>query len=171
VEPISISPFTTIDNDDDIEMRIARARDLEVLQKNYRPRPIDRAGARAYFATTEGVVLRLGGVPVGVAAVLSTPWPGDGVVVPIGSAELEIWVLPSVRGQGPRWFTPVLSWVAERHDQLVGVAWADSYGAIEMLHRVGWQSIGRSYWRDENVSGECKVFQLDPRRWRTRSGT
>lgn len=170
VAPVSISPFTAVAPDDDavVEMLLAGARDPDVLRKNYLPRPLDRAGALAYLAATEGVVLRLAGAPVGVAAAMPDPSPGEGVDVPAGSVELDMWVLPTARGQGPRWFTPVLAWIAERHRHLVGVTWADNHVAIDMLRWVGWQWIGRSHWRDDTMAGDCEVFLLDLAAWRAR---
>lgn len=169
VAPVSITPFAALTDDHDVvEMLLVGARDPEVLRKNYLPRPLDHAAARAYLAATEGVVLRLGGAPVGVAAALPDPSPGDGVSVPAGSVELDMWLLPEARGQGPRWFNPVLAWIAERHAHLVGVTWADNHVAIEMLRWVGWQHIGTSHWRDDTMAGDCEVFLLDLAAWRAR---
>jgi hypothetical protein len=170
--PVSIEPFAAVSPDDDavLAMLIEGSLDPEVLRKNYLPRPLDRERARAYLAATEGVVLRIGGEAVGVAAALPDPSPGEGVTVPAGSVELDMWVLPRVRGQGPRWFTPVLAWIAERHDTLVGVTWADNHVAVAMLLWSGWRQVGRSHWRDDTMAGDCLVFQLDLAAWRARRG-
>lgn len=170
--PVSIEPFAALSPDDDavLAMLIDGSRDPEVLRKNYLPRPLDRDRARSYLASTEGVVLRLGGDAVGVAAALPDPSPGEGVAVPAGSVELDMWLLPQARGQGPRWFKPVLAWIAERHDTLVGVTWADNHIAVAMLIWSGWRQVGRSHWRDDTMAGDCLVFQLDLAAWRARHG-
>jgi len=154
------------DRDAVIAMLVEGSFDPEVRAKNYLPACMDGGRAETYYAEACGVVLRLGGRPVGVAVALSEPSPGEGVEVPAGSVELDMWVLAPFRGQGVRWFPLMKDWMARRFDHLVGVTWETNRTAIALLEWSGWKRIGRSFWRCETCEGHCEVFLYDLKRHR-----
>lgn len=150
-------------------MLVEASFDPAIRAKNYLPAGLDTERARAYCASSEGVVLRLGDTPVGVAVAKPDPDPGVGVEIPAGCPELDMWVLAPFRGQGMRWFPLIAAWMAERHEQLLGVTWADNHTAVALLRWSGWKHLGKSFWTDGSCSGHCEVFVYDLRPHRTRS--
>ncbi len=168
--PVSISRLGEAcdDRDEVLAMLVEGSFDAEVLVKNYLPQRMDRARAERYLAEADGVVLRLGSRPVGVAVALHEPSPGEGVEIPEGSVELDMWLLAPFRGQGMRWFPLIKDWMAERFDHLVGVTWADNHTAVALLRWSGWRHLGASLWRCEGCEGRCEVFLYDLRAHRER---
>jgi hypothetical protein len=122
---------------------------------------MDALEARAYAARTTGVILRSGGTPVGVVSVLPVADPGEGVEIPDGCVELDVWVLERFRGQVIRWFPLLRAWLAGRYARVLGVVWADYDVAKALLHWSGWRHLGRSYWSRGDCSGHCEVFLLE----------
>jgi RimJ/RimL family protein N-acetyltransferase len=165
-QPVSISSLALDANSGDVIAMVVQASfDSSVRANHYLPPCMDEAAARRYCETTDGVVLRLGSRPVGVLAVLHDPHPGEGVEIPAGSVEFEMWVLPEYRGQGMRWFPLVASWLAQRFHTLVGVTWSTNETAIALMRWAGWKWLGRTFWRGEGefaeVQGSCEVFLYD----------
>jgi len=165
---VSATDFEALGDDRDavLAMLAEGSFDPEVLASSYLPPRMDLAGASRYAATARGLVLRLDGRPVGIAVALAEPSPGEGVEVPAGSVELDMWLLAPERGQGMRWFGLIKAWMAERHDHLVGVTWSRNTTAVALLRWSGWRHLGRSHWRCDAVEGACEVFVYDLAAWR-----
>jgi hypothetical protein len=162
-EAVRISPLLDVTEADSdiITMLVEGSFDAAVRTKNYLPACMNEAQALDYCRTTDGVVLWLGDRPVGVAALLPNPNAGEGVEIPAGVCELDMWVLPQFRGIGMRWFPLMKVWAAQHHDQLLGVTWADNTTAIALLRWSGWKWLGRSFWQSGSCSGHCEVFLYD----------
>lgn len=158
---VRIEPLAARPDADVISMIVEASQDPEIRRKNYLPAGLDDEGARRYCATSDAVVLYLGDRAVGLAAALPEASPGEGVEVPAGSVELDMWVLAPFRGQGPRWFPLIADRFAERFDHIVGCTWEDNRTAIALLRWSGWRRIGRSYWTCPGMSGWCEVFLYD----------
>jgi hypothetical protein len=163
LQPISMSPLreVTAADDDVLAMLVEGSFDADIRMKTYFPSRMDAAQALAYCRATEGVVLRLGGKPVGLAVARPDPDAGQGVAIPPGVPELELWVLAAHRGQGKRWFPLFAPWMAQRFDRMIAVAWEDNHAPIALLRHSGWDWLGKSFWTDGSVSGNCEVFSYD----------
>jgi hypothetical protein len=164
-QPISIAPLGELGaaSAEVVEMLVAASFDPEIRAKNYLPHSMDAAQARTYCLSANGVVLRLGDRPVGVAVARPDPDPGQGVEIPAGCPELEMWVLPPYRGQAMRWFPLITAWMAQRFDELLGVTWADNHTAVALLRWSGWKWLGQSFWSDGTCEGRCEVVLYDLR--------
>ena len=95
--------------------------------------------------------------PVGLA-VARNPDAGEGVELPPGAVEIELWILARHRGQGTRWFALVTEWMAERFEVLVSVLWEGSGQVAALLSRSGWERLGSSFWSGPGGAGNCDVF-------------
>jgi hypothetical protein len=151
---------------DVVALVVAASRDPTIRAMNYVPHAMDDAQAREYCATSDGVVLRLDGEPVGVSIVRHAPQAGEGIAIPEGCVELEEWVLPPYRGQGlfgKRGWPLITAWLAPRFQCLLGVIWEDNDHAQALVRTCGWRRLGRSFWRSAGYAraGYCEVFVYD----------
>ena len=164
-QPIGISPLGEdgAGCPEVVAMLVEASFDPQIRAKNYLPPAMDAARARAYCVNANGVVLRLGGRPVGIAVARPGPDPGQGVEIPAGCPELDMWVLAPHRGQSMRWFPLITTWMAQRFDELLGVTWADNRTAVALLRWSGWKWLGQSFWTDGTCEGRCEVFLYDLR--------
>lgn len=163
VLPVSVSPLgeDAAADPEVLDMLIEGSLDPEVRAKNYLPAYMDAARAAQYCRESVGVVLLLGGQPVGVAVARPNPDPGQGVTVPPGCPELDMWVLPRCRGQAVRWLQFILDYLAQRFEQILGVTWEENHTAVALLRWSGWRWLGRSFWSDGSCAGYCQVFVYD----------
>lgn len=143
--------------------------DATICASTYLPPGMTAEEARAYCLRSHGVVLRLGGKPVGIAVASPDVSPGEGVDVPAGAVEFDMWILGPYRGQGSRWVHMVVAWMAERYDYLVGVTWAHNAVVIALLEWAGFEHLGRSFWRGDGCAGPCEVFLHDLKALRARA--
>jgi surfactin family lipopeptide synthetase A len=141
------------------------------------PGNMDLARARAYIRASDGVVIRLDGVPVGAGRVQHHPNLGEGVEVPAGAVQLDEWLLPRFRGRGilgeAGVWPQLVAWLAERFDTEVSVTWADHVAMLAILRARGYTRVGRSYWRStpegDGTEGWCEVWTYDLRPHRRQS--
>jgi hypothetical protein len=144
-----------------VAMVVEASLEPDICEKSYLPARMDADRARQYCAHANGVVIRVGGKPVGVAMAHPDPDPGQGVEIPAGCAELEVWVLAAYRGQTKLWYPMMMAWMAARFDRLISVIWADNHAPTTVLRRNGWAWLGQSDWSDGGCSGRCDVFLYD----------
>lgn len=154
---------------DVVAMIVEASFDPAIRVMNYLPHSMDDARARDYCATSEGIVLRLDGAPVGVTVVRRQVQPGEGVAIPPDCVELDEWVLPPFRGQGilgKRGWPLITAWLAQRCERVISVTWTHNHAAQALLRSRGYRWLGRSSWSDGKSSGSCEVFLYDlaPRR-------
>jgi amino acid adenylation domain-containing protein len=140
------------------------------------PANMDVNRARAYCSASDGVVVRLDGVPVGAGLVQHNPNVGEGVDgVPAGAVQLDEWLLPRWRGRGilgeARAWPLIAEWLARRFDTEVSVVWEDHVAMLAILRARGYTRVGRSFWRSkvegDGTSGFCEVWTYDLRPHRT----
>ena len=160
---LSITPF--VENGavgaDVIALVIEGSFEPAIRDMNYLPHCLDEARAREYCTKSDGIVLRLDGEPVGVTVVRRRVQAGEGVEVPPGCVELDEWVLPPFRGQGilgKRGWPLITAWLAQRFELVISVTWDYNHAAQALLRSRGYKWLGRSFWRDGEISGHCEVF-------------
>lgn len=154
-----------------IAMLVEASRDVALVAATELPGRMDEARARAYCLASDGVVIRVRGVPAGAGLVQHHPNVGEGVEYPAGAVQLDEWLLARFRGQdvlGPRRAWPLLlEWLAQRFDHEVSVMWEDHVEIIEILRARGYTRLGRSYWRSlpggDHSEGWCEVWLYDLR--------
>lgn len=150
--------------EDVVAMIVEASFDPEIPAMNNLPRGLDEAGARVFFAQSDGVVLRLDGEPVGLV-VAHAPDPGDGVEVPPSCAELDEWVLAPFRGLGllgKRGAWPLIAaWLAQRFEHVLASAWSHNHAAHSLVRARGYRHVGRTHWVGPRSSGFCEVFLYD----------
>lgn len=168
---LSITPFVEngVVGADVIAMIVEASFEPAVRAMNYLPHCMDDARARAYCETSDGIVLRLDGEPVGVTVVRRHVQPGEGVEIPSDCVELDEWVLPPFRGQGilgKRGWPLITAWLAQRFERVISVTWTHNHAAQALLRSRGYRWLGRSLWSDGETSGPCEVFcyELSPLR-------
>jgi amino acid adenylation domain-containing protein len=140
------------------------------------PGNMNLARAREYVRASDGVVIRLDGVPVGAGRVQHHPNLGEGVEVPAGAVQIDEWLLPRFRGRGilgeAGVWPQLVAWLAERFDTEVSVTWADHAAMLAILRARGYTRVGRSYWRStpegDGTEGWCEVWIYDLRPHRSR---
>ena len=147
-----------------LAMIVQASFDPAVRTMNYLPHCMDEAQARHYCATSDGIVLRLDGEPVGVTVVRPQVQAGEGVAIPPDCVELDEWVLPPFRGQGilgKRGWPLITAWLAQRCERVISVTWTHNHAAQALLRSRGYRWLGRSSWSDGKSSGSCEVFLYD----------
>jgi hypothetical protein len=154
---LSLSSLGDTPSDDVVAMLVEASFDPDICRSNYLTPRMDADQAREYCAVTRGAVLRVGDEPVGLA-VARNPDAGEGVELPPGAVEIELWILARHRGQGTRWFALVTEWMAERFEVLVSVLWEGSGQVAALLSRSGWERLGSSFWSGPGGAGNCDVF-------------
>jgi amino acid adenylation domain-containing protein len=159
-------------SDEDVIAMFAEASlDAALCANTELPGNMDRARAREYILASDGVVIRLDGVPVGAGRVQHCPNLGEGVEVPAGAVQLDEWLLPRFRGRGilgeAGVWPQLVAWLAERFDTEVSVTWADHAAMLAILRARGYTRVGRSYWRStpegDGTEGWCEVWIYDLR--------
>jgi amino acid adenylation domain-containing protein len=154
-----------------VAMFAEASRDAALCANTELPGNMDDARAREYIRASDGVVIRLDGVPVGAGRVQHEPNLGEGVEVPAGAVQLDEWLLPRFRGRGilgeaGAW-PQIVAWMAERFDTEVSVTWADHAAMLAILRARGYTRVGRSYWRSkpdgDGTEGWCEVWIYDLR--------
>ncbi|MFV8753697.1 amino acid adenylation domain-containing protein [Nannocystaceae bacterium ST9] len=158
-------------DDEVVAMFVEASADPALCANTELPGNMDRERARDYCRNSDGVVIRLEGVPVGAGLIQHHPNLGEGVEVPAGAVQLDEWLLPRWRGRGilgeaGAW--PQLSaWMAERFDTEVSVVWADHVAMLTILRARGYTRVGRSYWKSrpegDGTEGWCEVWIYDLR--------
>ncbi len=159
-------------NDEAVVAMVAEASaDPGLCANTELPGNMDRERARAYCRASEGVVIRLDGVPVGAGLIQLHPNLGEGVEVPAGAVQLDEWLLPRWRGRGilgeaGAW-PQLVAWMAERYTTEVSVVWADHVAMLAILRARGYTRVGRSYWKStpegDGTEGWCEVWIYDLR--------
>lgn len=158
--------------DDVVALFVEASHDAMVCAATELPNRMDAARARAYCLAHDGVVIRLGGQPVGAGIVQHQPNIGElepGVTVPDGAVQLDEWLLPQFRNQGilgesGAW--PLLArWLARRFRHEVSVVWEDHLAMLAILRARGYQRLGRSMWQShvecDGAQGMCEVWLYD----------
>jgi amino acid adenylation domain-containing protein len=172
---ISLTPLGDVGAEDEavVAMFAEASKDASLCGNTELPGNMDLERAREYVRTSDGVVIRLDGVPVGAGRVQHQPNLGEGieVLVPPGAVQLDEWLLPRYRGRGilgeaGAW-PQLLAWMAERFDTEVSVTWADHVAMLAILRARGYTRVGRSYWRSkpdgDGTEGWCEVWIYDLR--------
>jgi hypothetical protein len=159
-------------NDEAVVAMFAEASlDAALCANTELPGNMSLARAREYVRTSDGVAIRLDGVPVGAGRVQHQPNLGEGVDVPAGAVQLDEWLLPRFRGRGilgeAGVWPQLVAWLAERFDTEVSVTWADHAAMLAILRARGYTRVGRSYWRSapdgDGTEGWCEVWIYDLR--------
>jgi amino acid adenylation domain-containing protein len=159
-------------NDEVVVAMFAEAsRDAALCANTELPGNMNLARAREYILASDGVVIRLDGVPVGAGRVQHHPNLGEGVEVPAGAVQIDEWLLPRFRGRGilgeAGVWPQLVAWLAERFDTEVSVTWADHAAMLAILRARGYTRVGRSYWRStpegDGTEGWCEVWIYDLR--------
>lgn len=169
---IRLQPFAeALDDPEVIAMFVTASSEAALCAATELPWHMDEDEARAYCRESDGVVIRVDGVPVGAGIVQHHPNLGEGVEVPAGAVQLDEWLLPRWRGQGilgeaGAW--PLLAaWLAERFDTEVSVTWEDHVAMLAILRARGYARVGRSYWTStpegDGTEGWCEVWTYDLR--------
>jgi amino acid adenylation domain-containing protein len=159
------------DREDAIAMLVEASMDAALCAATELPARMDSVRARAYCLANDGVIIRVGGVPVGAGLVQHEPNIGEGVTVPAGSVQLDEWLLPRYRdrgilGEAGAW--PLLAeWMARRFDTEVSVVWEDHLAMLAILRARGYTRVGRSWWEStpdgDGTAGWCEVWTYDLR--------
>jgi hypothetical protein len=173
---ITISPLSEAGAvpDDVVAMVVAASLDPAIRDETYLVQSLDETCAREYCKKSDGVVVRLDGVPVGVSIVHHTLPPLQGIEIPAGCVELEQWILAPFRGRGlmgrhGSW-PLVAAWLAQRFERLLGVAFVGHAASQGCVRSCGWNPHGRGYLNSNGIpgyrSGECdvSVYELAPHR-------
>lgn len=170
---LTLTPLGEVGANDEavVAMYIEASLDDAVCANIELPGNMDVAHAREYIRASDGVVIRLDGVPVGAGRVQQHFNPGEGVEVPADGVQLEEWLLPRFRGRGilgqAGVWPQLAAWLAERFDTEVSVTWADHVAMLAILRARGYTRVGRSYWRSppegDGTEGWCEVWIYDLR--------
>lgn len=170
---LSLTPLGEVGASDEVvvEMFAEASLDAALCANTELPGNMNLERARAYIRASDGVVIRLDGVPVGAGRVQHHPNLGEGVEVPAGSVQLDEWLLPRFRGRGilgeAGVWPQLVAWLAERFDTEVSVTWADHAAMLAILRARGYTRVGRSYWRStpegDGTEGWCEVWTYDLR--------
>jgi hypothetical protein len=170
---LTLTPLGEVGANDEVvvAMFAEASLDAALCANTELPGNMDLAHAREYIRTSDGVVIRLDGVPVGAGRVQHDPNLGEGVDVPAGAVQLDEWLLPRYRGRGilgeaGAW-PQIVAWMAERFDTEVSVTWADHVAMLAILRARGYTRVGLSYWRSkpdgDGTQGWCEVWIYDLR--------
>jgi amino acid adenylation domain-containing protein len=174
-DTISLQPFAdAVDDPEVIAMFVTASSEAALCAATELPWHMDEARAREYCRTSDGVVIRVAGTPVGAGIVQHCPNIGEGVEVPAGAVQLDEWLLPPHRGRGilgeaGAW-PKLAAWLAARFDTEVSVTWEDHVAMLAILRARGYTRVGRSYWRStpegDGTEGWCEVWTYDLTRHR-----
>jgi hypothetical protein len=155
-----------------IELFVEASQDAALCANTELPSGMSAERARAYCQKSDGVVIRLDGIPVGAGVLQPHPNVGElppGVSVPEGAVQLDEWLLPRYRGQAilseaGAW-PQLRKWLAQRFRYEVSVVWEDHLAMLAILRARGYTRLGRSMWHSapdgDGTSGPCEVWLYD----------
>lgn len=147
-----------------LTMLIAASNDPALCQATYLSEGLDAFTAERWAndRRTRSWVVYQDDRPVGWVEV-DVVRDSCGLVIPERSRELEIWLLPHVRGL--RIFQRALfalreDLVAQGVSHLVGIAWVSNHASIKAMRRSGFEILGDAWWGSTSTGGMCTVGVL-----------
>jgi RimJ/RimL family protein N-acetyltransferase len=136
-----------------------------IVENTYLPVFEDDSDIELWISDHENIFVILDGdLPCGSITIHGQVNTGGAdVLLPLGSREVEVWLLPTARGKGlAQEAHHMMLQLIPRVEALVAIVWTENQPSIRLFQGLGYNHFSNIHWKGPDGEGECWLGVLHP---------